>query len=241
MNDELTDSGDGETLDEIQAFDAKASADFANDGEAKTKEANAILWERLPSDTDRSYEAFRIYRDLGGSRTFVKVAEQLKKSTTIIRRWSVQHSWAPRVQAWDAENDRVYAADLKTRRREMAEETISAANKIAAIALRAIEKKFGPNLEKLKPNDLKPRDMLRFVESFVKLKRIALGEPTDIVEQQVNGGNVTNDGKRPIVPLTEAGRNRELDALFEAARARAGVVADAASAESEAMPESSDD
>lgn len=241
MDDEPPESGDGETLDEVQAFDAKASADFANDGEAKTKQANEILWERLSTDTDRSFEAFRVYRDLGGARSCVKVARQLKKGESLIRRWQAAHNWIPRVAAWDAEQDRLYAADLKTRRREMAVEHESQADRLAAIALKAIEKRFGKDLEKLKPKDLSPREMLRFVEGAAKLKRIALGEPTDIVEQQFNGGNVTNDGKRPIIPLTDAGRMAELATLAEAARARAGIVADASSAEPEAMSESSDD
>lgn len=59
------------------------------------------IWERLESDTDKSYHAFCIYRDMGATRSLAKVAQELSKSETIINRWSGQHDWVNRVSAYD--------------------------------------------------------------------------------------------------------------------------------------------
>lgn len=59
------------------------------------------IWERLPSDTDKSYEAFCIYRDMGASRSLEKVSKKLDKSVTLLGRWSSDHNWVDRVSAYD--------------------------------------------------------------------------------------------------------------------------------------------
>lgn len=59
------------------------------------------LWERLPSDTDKSYEAFCVYRDMGANRSHTKVAQELSKSVALIHRWSSDHDWINRVSAYD--------------------------------------------------------------------------------------------------------------------------------------------
>lgn len=63
------------------------------------------LWERLDTDTDKSFEAFCIYRDMGANRSLRKVAEKLSKSETIINRWSMNHNWQERVTAFDTHQD----------------------------------------------------------------------------------------------------------------------------------------
>lgn len=67
--------------------------------------ADNRIWERLPTDTDKSFEAFVIYRDLQAKRTLIAVAERLQKSYTIIRRWSTANDWVNRVAAFDKSLD----------------------------------------------------------------------------------------------------------------------------------------
>jgi len=50
------------------------------------KMAGAI-WEKYSEETPQAYEAFTVYRDLGAGRTFTAVAEKLRKSCSLIRRW----------------------------------------------------------------------------------------------------------------------------------------------------------
>lgn len=59
------------------------------------------LWERLENESSKAYQAFCIYRDLGAGRTLAKVAEKLRKSYDLIRRWSKNYFWQNRADAWD--------------------------------------------------------------------------------------------------------------------------------------------
>ncbi len=67
------------------------------------------LWERLESDTPKSYQAFCIYRDMGGKRTLDSAWQQYQDGTKTVsgyfRQWSIDHNWQERVQAWDGYQD----------------------------------------------------------------------------------------------------------------------------------------
>jgi len=65
---------------------------LAND---KTK-----LWERLKNETDAAFSAFKVYLELE-ERSYQKVAEKLRKSCTLIRRWATKFDWKNRAVAWD--------------------------------------------------------------------------------------------------------------------------------------------
>jgi len=69
-------------------------------------------WERQPTDTDKSFEAFEVYRRMGASRSLLKVSQQLVKSTTLLSRWSMRHGWVERCRAWDTHQSR-YANELE--------------------------------------------------------------------------------------------------------------------------------
>lgn len=58
-------------------------------------------WDRLANESDKAYQAFSAYRDMGSSRSLTRVAEQLQKSTTILGRWSSQFDWVRRTQEFD--------------------------------------------------------------------------------------------------------------------------------------------
>ncbi len=67
------------------------------------------LWERLESDTPKSYEAFCVYRDMGASRSLDKAWKQhknsIKNTPRYFAQWSIDHNWQERVQAWDDYQD----------------------------------------------------------------------------------------------------------------------------------------
>ena len=59
------------------------------------------LWERQENESNKAFQAFCIYRDLGAGRTLAAVAEKLRKSYDLIRRWSKNYFWQNRADAWD--------------------------------------------------------------------------------------------------------------------------------------------
>ena len=60
-------------------------------------------WERQKGESEKAFEAFVTYRDMGEKRTLTAVAEKLQKSGTLIRRWKSTWDWAERVRAYDNE------------------------------------------------------------------------------------------------------------------------------------------
>jgi hypothetical protein len=59
-------------------------------------------WERQHREGPVPFQAFVLYRDQVGRRSAHKVAVQLTKSDTLMRRWSAQWNWVERAAAYDA-------------------------------------------------------------------------------------------------------------------------------------------
>lgn len=59
---------------------------------------DAYPWTRRTTESNPAYEAFRTYMDV---RSTTKVAEQLSKSDTIVKRWCTEHDWVSRIKAYD--------------------------------------------------------------------------------------------------------------------------------------------
>lgn len=56
-------------------------------------------WERRDSESNPAYEAFRAYMR---ARSTTKVAAELSKSDTLIKRWCGEHDWVARLSAYDS-------------------------------------------------------------------------------------------------------------------------------------------
>lgn len=63
--------------------------------------AEKNLWERQETESSKAFQAFCVYRDFGAGRTLAKVAEKLRKSYDLIRRWLKNYFWQNRADAWD--------------------------------------------------------------------------------------------------------------------------------------------
>jgi AraC-like DNA-binding protein len=74
-----------------------------------TKATTGIaVWDRQPTETSRQFAVFRVYRNANPlHRSLTKVAQQLGCSETYVQRLSTRHQWVARVEAFDAEQDRV--------------------------------------------------------------------------------------------------------------------------------------
>jgi len=64
------------------------------------------IFARQPGESDKAWQAFEAYRDLGAERSSEKVAKRFGKSHAIISRWSARWGWRARVEAWSLEQDR---------------------------------------------------------------------------------------------------------------------------------------
>jgi hypothetical protein len=129
-------------------------------------------WERQDNDTDKSFEAFVAYRDMGADRSLAKVGEQLGKSTELIERWSSKDKWVARVNAWDIEQDRLWRESLATERRKMAERQA----RTAALA----QSKIAAWIVNLDPDELSANEAARWLEVATKIEQAVLGLPQKV-------------------------------------------------------------
>ena len=78
-------------------------------------------YDRQPNETDKSWAAFCIYRDMGRDRSLAKLQQERgdkgdKNIQSILFKWSVKHSWVKRCSAFDDdESEKVSIALQKER------------------------------------------------------------------------------------------------------------------------------
>ena len=75
--------------------------------EAIIRDPKANVWDRLPGESLKAFEAFRIYRDMGTGRSHVRVGQELGKSTDLISRWSARWQGVARGENDAGEEDRI--------------------------------------------------------------------------------------------------------------------------------------
>lgn len=119
-------------------------------------------WERQPKESAQAYEAFDLYLKMGTERSCRKVAQELSKSDTIIRRWSSAWSWQKRVRDHDTELARIEFAEAQKAVKKMRERQIQTAMLLQKKAVKA--------LDKLKAETLTPQEILRFISEGAKLE-----------------------------------------------------------------------
>ncbi len=76
-------------------------------------------WERRQDESDKAFQAFQVYRDLGPKRSYRSVAQRLGKAGSLVSRWSSRHQWVSRSAAFDAEADRVRVGEMLDEARNM--------------------------------------------------------------------------------------------------------------------------
>ncbi len=144
-------------------------------------------WERQPNESDKAFQAFAIYRDMGANgqkRSIRAVAQKLKKSTTIIGRWSSNLNWVERANAWDDELDRLTREELTKGIAEMRKRHAKIAQAMLAKALKG--------LQRIPEDEMSSQDVAKIVDIASKLERLSRGEPTERTEgKQIVAGEIS--------------------------------------------------
>jgi hypothetical protein len=61
-------------------------------------------YDRQPTDTDKSWAAFCMYRDMGGERSLEKLGQKIgKRSCRFLYQWCSKHKWVERCRTFDNE------------------------------------------------------------------------------------------------------------------------------------------
>jgi hypothetical protein len=144
------------------------------------------LWERQPTDTDKSFEAFCIYRDMGASRSLRDVARKLDKSLTIIGRWSTDHNWQERISKYQEYRNAVTATVKQEIRAEIEADAIG--------DYQVIRKAIQKRVEALQSIDYRSNvsdlhDLISLMEHANSYARLNTGLPEKITESKNTNDN----------------------------------------------------
>lgn len=121
-------------------------------------------WERQKGESEKAYEAFVTYRDMGSERSLRAVSRALGKSKTIIDRWSREKGWVERVRAYDNDLEKEARAKAIKDRKAMTERHIGIAMQVQKKALEA--------LANLSVEDMSPKDIKEYIKMATELERL---------------------------------------------------------------------
>lgn len=164
------------------------------------------VWDHLPDESPKAFHAFTVYRDLGWERTVKKVVDQLKKSASLVYRWSLDYHWRDRAQAWDEFQDQVIQRQQIKQRAEFHKATLMVAQNMQSkamqgfIALQTVKKVKDSAGNETLVLAIKPNDLVRLMESSHKLSNSVLGKGDDdkVAKIELIFGNAEDDEE--VVP-----------------------------------------
>lgn len=131
------------------------------------------IYEKLESETQKAYEAFCTYRDMGSSRSTARVMQEHGKSKAVIQGWCNDHNWVKRVEAYDLEQEAIARQILEEENREayrqklrkyrQENEDIGNAFRATGVAMLKEVREFAKNL---KASDIKVNNIANVVRSI---------------------------------------------------------------------------
>ena len=144
-------------------------------------------WERQPDESELMYARFRVYLEMGRTRTLTRAAEILTSTGdsanlhgVYVRELSAKFRWVERCGAYDRDQDRLERESLIEQRRDMIRRHRATANDLTAKAKDA--------LKSLKTEKLTPLDIVRFLRLAAVVEATALGMPFETVAVTGPGG-----------------------------------------------------
>lgn len=137
-------------------------------------------WEPLPGETTQSYFAFTEYCKMGPSRTLRKVATHLGMSQDAVKSLSKTYSWVERSKAYDSVS--LALVPVEATPGETLAHQYSTGKLLLDFGLKALELK--------KPGQVKASDIVKIVESGIKMMKDSQGLNTPGVNININSAPV---------------------------------------------------
>lgn len=159
-------------------------------------------WEKQPDETDPAFAAFVVHRDMGLLRSNSKTAKAVHKSKRLIDGWSSKYSWRIRVNAWDAEVDRIDRLELLDARRQMRDRHVTLAVDLQEKVIGVLDQ-FEDDPELAARLLADPNSVARWVDVATKLERAALGEPERLEHTVKNSGKADDPDEVDFDQLTD--------------------------------------
>lgn len=96
-------------------------------------------WDRQKGESEKAYEAFAVYRDMGEERTVSAVVKKLEKSRTLIDRWKKNYQWEERVRLYDNWLEKKARQKVVKNRQDMIDRHIQIAQNLQGKAMSALQ------------------------------------------------------------------------------------------------------
>lgn len=167
------------------------------------------IWDQQPGESAQAYEAAWLYFGLGADRSLDAVAKKLKKSNTIMGRWSGRWSWVERAEAYDRHQHDLEqqarqraiseeAARWEQRRAEQRESGWALANGLQISAAKLLNRVDVDRLRAIDPDTLTASEAARLIDTAAKaidtaakIARLSAELPTE--HQQIDIGPIDWD------------------------------------------------
>lgn len=149
------------------------------------------VWEKRPDESAKAYAAFSAYMRLPPDNRSIQKALKTTYGTINVnklrvwQRWCSAYSWVMRADAWDAE---VY----RTTRNEHIQ-AIKDMNDRAIKIAKGLQQKAIERLRQMDMAELSPDQIIRYVQVGISMERLALGQPTEIVQSSSMNMNLNVD------------------------------------------------
>ncbi len=165
--------------------------------------------QRLENETDKAWQAFQDFRDMGAGRSVVELVRQYKAkkgngeippttSDSTLRNWAFENRWTERARAWDAEQEKKRVAQKELEDQEKWISKVEAYRdkhqRLAAISFESSLLIYAEVNKLLKSGNLTPEQVIRlapyaprYSETSSSAEGTALGV-TQILEEMNTKG-----------------------------------------------------
>ena len=150
-------------------------------------------WDRQSGETNRAYNAFLSYRDMGPLRSLRKAADKFYGIKSVSKanqflRWSTANNWVARCEAWDMEQERDREKRQREEIRAMDDRQASHGKNLQEIAVSNIYAITGHVAKNGKGEiinaTINVEEARKLFESGVKVERLGRGEASEISERK---------------------------------------------------------
>lgn len=183
-----------------------------------------MTFDRLPDESTPAYEAALTYFEMGAERSLESVAGKLKKSFTLMGRWSRTHGWKQRAAEWDKDQRARHRSaedqalkqeaqkwakrqlNLRDERYRIAQELKKKAEDMLKfpVAEKAVKGADGTTV--IKPAKWSMADAVKMADTALKLEALAVGVATDRTEMSgPDGGPIPQSTETTIRVIDERG------------------------------------
>ena len=173
-------------------------------------------WERQPGESEKCFNYFKTYKDMGTDRTRAKLAVLVGKSKptmeTIAKKWH----WIERINAYNDHIEKISLATIEKEIKEMVKRHAVHAQSLETaimIPVNKFMKKYQENVQTAF-GDLSLGELLDLVFSsadkfpkLVNVERLSRGVPTDYSKADLTSGG---EKFKPVINITVSGSKSKL-------------------------------